>query len=104
MVARLMPTETPLKLTQENHPENAPPTPVEKPPRFTVASTVALGALCSVVGMTIGSAAFSTSQQIGDRFEVACMVPLVATLCAILGGWVAGFFHMIRSESAHRQE
>lgn len=98
MVARLLTSETPVKITQENHPENAPKAPAEKPTTFSIAAAVSMGALCSLVGMTIGAAAFSTLQQTGTVWELICMIPLIATLCCFMGGWVGGFFHLIRSE------
>ena len=98
MVARLAPLQTPLKLTPENHPENAPVEPVEQPTTVSLASVVGIGSLCSLVGMTIGSAALSTSFFDGDFREVACMLPLVATAAALLGGWVGAFFYMVRSD------
>jgi hypothetical protein len=104
MVARMISAEAPAKLTQENHPENAVAEEItEKPTTVSLASTVTIGALCSLVGMTLGSAALCTSFQTGTRLEVACLIPLVGTLVCIVGGWMGAFFHMIRSESKHPQ-
>jgi len=100
MVSRLMETENPRILTAQNHPENAIEPETEKQPTVSLASTVGIGALCSLVGMTIGSAALSTSFQTGTQAEVACLIPLVATLVSFVGGCVGAFFYMIRSDSA----
>lgn len=102
MVARLMQTEPAVRITPENHPENRQEPVAEPKTTFSLASTVALGSLCSLVGMTVGSAAFSTSQLTGDRWEIICLIPLVATLCALFGGWVGAFFHMVRSDSQNK--
>ena len=98
MVARTMPAETPLKLTQENHPENEELK--EKPTTVTLASTIGIGALCSLVGMTIGSAALSTAFQSDRTTEVVFLIPMVATAASLLGGWVGAFFYMVRSDSS----
>jgi|SRR6185503_7463065 len=101
MVARLAPEKEPLKLTQENHPENAEP--VEKLPTVSLASTVGIGALCSLGGMTLGSAALSTAFQADGPWEVISLIPLVATLVCLLGGWMGAFFWMCREESSKRE-
>jgi hypothetical protein len=95
MAERTTPTQTPFVLNQENHPENAELR--EKPTTVSLASTIFLGVLCSLIGMTIGSAALSTSFQSENRWEALTMVPLVATTASLLGGWVGAFFFMIRS-------
>jgi hypothetical protein len=102
MVARTTPAETPITLTQENHPENAELK--EKPTTITLASSVGIGVLCSLVGMTIGSAALSTAQQSSSPTEVLFLIPLVATTASILGGWVGAFFFMIRSDSTKKND
>ncbi|HLY74822.1 MAG TPA: hypothetical protein VKU80_11950 [Planctomycetota bacterium] len=98
MIARPSPAQTPLKLTQENHPENAPREAAEKQPTITLASAVGIGALSSLIGMTIGAAALSTSFQSSSRWEAISLLPLVGTAACILGGWIGAFFHMIRSD------
>jgi len=100
MVARLLPTPNPRTLTQENHPENAPEETPEKDPTFGLASVVGLGALCSLVGMTIGAAALSTAFRSENAWEPITLIPLVGTAACLLGGWVGAFFHMIRSEGS----
>jgi len=98
MVSRLMPPDLAVTLTRENHPENAPPQTIEeKPTTLTLASAVGIGALCSLVGMTIGTAALSTAMLSDSRWELICLLPMVATAVALLGGWVGAFFHMVRS-------
>lgn len=97
MVARTIPAETPITLTQENHPENAELK--EKPTTVTLASTVGIGALCSLVGMTIGCAALSTAFKSDNGMEVVFLLPMVATAASLLGGWVGAFFHMVRSDA-----
>jgi len=99
MVARLMPTETPVTLTQENHPENRVDVETEPQPTLSLASAVGIGALCSLVGMTLGSAALSTAFQADTKWEVIFLLPLVATAVSLLGGWMGAFFHMVRSDA-----
>ncbi len=103
MVARLVTTETPLKLTQENHPENESIAAEEVQPKASLAFTVGLGVLCGLVGMTVGSAALSTAFQSDSRWEVLTLIPLVATLVSILGGWIGAFCHMILSEASKKE-
>lgn len=98
MVARLLPSETSRTLTQENHPENAPEPGTEKESKFSLASIVGLGVLCSLIGMAIGAAALSTAFKSENWWEPITLIPLVAAAAGILGGWVGAFFHMIRSE------
>jgi hypothetical protein len=100
MVARITPAETPITLTRENHPENVEER--EKPTTVSLASTIGLGVLCSLVGMTIGAAALSTALQSDNRWEAATLIPLVAATAAILGGWVGAFFYMIRSDASKK--
>jgi hypothetical protein len=101
MVARTIPAETPITLTRENHPENAVEAE-EKPTTVTLASTVFIGALCSLVGMTIGSAALSTAFQTSTFWEVVSMIPLVAATVALIGGWMGAFFHMVRTDMSKK--
>jgi len=98
MVARLMPAETPVKITPENHPENLPESTKEKETTVSLASTVGIGALCSLLGMTVGSAALSTAMLSDNRWEVITLIPMVGTAAAFLGGWVGAFFYMVRSD------
>jgi hypothetical protein len=99
MVARTFETK-PVQITRENHPENQPE-PV-KLPTVSLGATVGIGALCSLVGMIFGSAGLSTSFMADNAFEVLTMIPLVATLAALIGGWVGGFFWMCREESSKK--
>lgn len=99
MVARLRPEELRVTLTQENHPENVEAEKPEARPAITLASAVGLGALCSLIGMIVGSAALSTAFQSESRWEAITLLPLVGTLACILGGWLGAFFHMIRTDS-----
>jgi len=103
MVARTIPAAAPLRLTQENHPENAPGEDAEKQPTFTLASVVGLGALSSLIGMTIGAAALSTAFQSQSRWEAISLLPMVGTAACILGGWIGAFFHMIRSDPSKKE-
>lgn len=101
MVVRLAPEKESLKLTRENHPENAKP--VEKLPTVSLASTVWIGALCSLAGMTLGSAALSSALMADGPWEVISLIPLAATLVCLLGGWMGAFFWMCREESSRRE-
>lgn len=100
MVSRLLPREVPVTITPENHPENAPAVIEEKPTTITLASAVGIGALCSLVGMTIGTAALSTAMLSDSRWELICLLPMVCTAVALLGGWVGAFFYMVRSDNS----
>jgi len=101
MVARLIPTQEPLKLTQENHPENAvAPKP---PPSLTLGSSIAACIVSGLVGMTFGCAALSTAFLVGADWHVASLLPLVATGVAILGAWIGAFFWMCREDAANRE-
>lgn len=102
MVARLMPAQTPVTLTQENHPENRVEPETEKQPTLTLGSAVGIGALCSLIGMTLGSAALSTAFQADTVWEVIFLLPLVGTAVCLLGGWIGAFFHMVRSDAAQK--
>lgn len=103
MVARLTSTQPVLKLTPENHPENAPALPETEPqPTFSLASTIGLGSLCALVGMTIGSMALSTAFLSENKLEVLFLLPLVGLAVSILGGWVGAFAHMVRSDSQRK--
>ena len=101
MVARLAPTQAPLKLTQENHPENAKPK--EKLPTVSLTSTIWIGILCSLAGMTLGSAALSSTFLADGPWETVSMIPLVAMLVALLGGWMGAFFWMCREEATKKE-
>src|SRR5687767_7293319 len=101
MLARMIPTQEPVKLTAENHPENAKP--VEKMPTMGLASIVGIGALCSLAGMTLGSAALSSAFMADGPWEVVSLIPLVAMLVSLLGGWIGAFFWMCREESTTRE-
>ena len=83
-----------MQVTRENHPENRQEP--EKLPTVSLAATVGIGALCSLVGMIFGAAAMSTSFMADNSFEVLSMIPLVATLASLIGGWMAAFFWMCR--------
>jgi hypothetical protein len=102
MVARSIPTGTPFTLTRENHPENISE-PQEKPATVKLGHTVFIGALCGVLGMTIGTAALSTALQSDNRWETIFLIPLVATTVSLLGGWVGAFFYMIRSDASQKE-
>jgi hypothetical protein len=102
MVARLTPAQIPVTLTQENHPENQIQAETEKQPTLSLASAVGIGALCSLVGMTLGSAALSTAFQADTKWEVIFLLPLVGTAVSLLGGWIGAFFHMIRADAGKK--
>ena len=102
MVARTIPSETPITLTRENHPENIVE-PVEKPTTVKLGHTVGIGVLCSLVGMTLGTAALSTALQSDNRWETIFLIPMVATTVSLLGGWVGAFFYMLRSDASQKE-
>lgn len=102
MVARLTPPPVPVKLTQENHPENAAE-PAEPLPTVSLFSMVAIGALCGVTGMAFGTAALSSAIAFGGPLHVLSLIPLVVGLVAFLTGWVGAFFWMCREHSTHQQ-
>lgn len=95
MVARL--TDAPLKLTQENHPENAVE-PAAQPPTVGLGAMVAICALCGLIGMAFGTAALSSCLAFGEPLHVASMLPLVIMVVCILSGWAGAFFWMCREE------
>lgn len=101
MVARLAPEKELLRLTQENHPENAKPP--EKLPTLSLGSAVWIGALSSLGGMTLGSAALSSTFLADGPWNMISMIPLVATLVCLLGGWMGAMFWMCREESSRKK-
>jgi hypothetical protein len=96
MVARLTPA--PVKLTQENHPENAVE-PAEKHPTVSLPAMIGFGALSGVIGMAFGSAALSSILAFDEPGHLLSMLPLVLALVAFLNGWVGAFFWMCREET-----
>lgn len=101
MVARLEMPQPSVKLTQANHPENAGM--AEKRPAMSLPSTIGICALTGLLGMTIGSAAFSTAFGTDNPGTVLYMIPLVTGLVALLGGWVGAFFYMCREEADKKE-
>ena len=101
MVVRLTATREPLRLTQDNHPENA--ARPAKGPMVSLASMIGISALCGLVGMTFGSAALSTAFKSDTAGEVLSLIPLIATGTCILSGWVGAFYWMIRDESQRNE-
>jgi len=100
MVARLTPP--PVKLTQENHPENA----VEPPPAQPTVSLFAMvgfSALCGVIGMAFGSAVLSSALVFDTPGHVASLIPLAVTLVAFLAGWAGAFFWMVQEEKMNHK-
>lgn len=102
MVARRILESSPVTLTSANHPENAQEPEGERQPTVSLASLVGLGALSSVLGMTIGSAALSTAFKSDNGWEVICLIPMVATAAGFMGGWAGAFFHMIRFDHSEK--
>lgn len=100
MVARMIPTQEPIKLTAENHPENAPAE--ETQATLPLASSIGICALSALAGATLGGAALSTAFLMDSRWHVACLLPLVALLVAIAGGWIGANFWMCRDESSKK--
>lgn len=100
MLARLSTTQEPLRLTEENHPENA--AQPAKMPTVSLASMIGISALCGLVGMTFGSAALSSAFQADTAWDVVCLLPLVVAGTCFLSGWMGAFFWMCRDESSHR--
>ena len=98
MVARLTPP--PLKLTQENHPENMVEPPA-KQPTVSLPAMVAFGALSGVIGMAFGSAVLSSALAFDKPGHVASLIPLAVTVVAFLSGWAGAFFWMIQEEKTH---
>ena len=101
MVARMIPMAEPLKLTPENHPENAPVP--RKPPTLSLGSAIGASIVSGLAGMTFGSAALSTAFLVDAPGHVASLLPLVATGVCILSAWIGAFFWMCRDESANRE-
>ncbi len=99
-MSRLTFEHEPVQVTRENHPENQQET--QKLPTVSLAATVGIGALCSLVGMIFGAAAMSTSFMADNSFEVLSMIPLVATLASLIGGWMAAFFWMCREATSNK--
>lgn len=99
MVARLL--QEPLKLTQENHPENA--VPAEKQPTVGLGGMVGIGVLCSLAGMVLGSAALSTSFMAQGPAEVLSVALLIALAVSLLGGWIGAIYWMCREEAARHE-
>jgi H+/Cl- antiporter ClcA len=99
MAARLIPARELLRLTQENHPENAVPKATPKLPTVTLFSMIAISAFCGLVGMTFGAAMLSTAFLADGMGEVVCLIPLVIAAVGLLSGWVGAFFWMVREES-----
>ena len=98
MVARTM-TQEAIRLTPQNHPENA--VPPEKPATLTLGSSVCICMVSALAGATVGSAALSTIFLMDERGHLASMVPLVAAVVSILGGWIGTFFWMCRDEEVN---
>ena len=100
MAAPVMEPRPLFKLTQENHPENAPEAP--KDPTVSLWSIIAISALSGVVGMTFGTAALSSAMAADGPGEVVSLLPLVVTGVCILSGWLGAFFWMVREEASKR--
>ncbi len=103
MEARLIPAREVLKLTKENHPENAPAAPVEKAPRIALAPVIAICAFCGLVGMTFGAGMLSTAFLADGHGELVSLIPLVAMAVCLLSGWVGAFFWMVRDEISRKE-
>jgi hypothetical protein len=101
MEARLIPARELLKLTRENHPENAAPAE-PKPPTVTLFSMIAICAFCGLVGMTFGAGMLSTAFLDDTKGELVSLIPLVIAAVGLLSGWVGAFFWMCREEAAHK--
>jgi Na+/H+-translocating membrane pyrophosphatase len=99
MVALMTPTKEALRLTAENHPENAG-APAKSPPSG-LAATIFLSCLCAIIGMVFGSAALSTAFMAETTYELLSVIPLILLAVCILGGWVGAFFWMVREDAAH---
>ena len=100
MVARLTPP--PVKLTQENHPENFVE-PEEKLPTVSLAAMVGFSALSGVIGMAFGSAVLSSALAFDKPGHVASLIPLAVTVVAFLSGWAGAFFWMIQDEKKNHK-
>jgi hypothetical protein len=104
MEARFTPTRERLKLTQENHPENAPEVPIVKDPRVGLAPMIAICSFCGLVGMIFGAGMLSTAFLANGQGEVVCLIPLVVTAVCLLSGWVGAFFWMVRQEAGSKKQ
>jgi hypothetical protein len=102
MEARLAPARELLKLTRENHPENAV-APAPKAPTVSLGSMVGISALCGLVGMIFGTACLSTAMLADTMWEVVCLLPLAIAAVCFLSGWVGAFFWMCREEKEARE-
>jgi len=100
MVARLTPP--PMKLTQENHPENIVEPPA-KLPTVSLLAMVGFGALSGVIGMAFGSAVLSSALAFDQPGHVASLIPLAVTVVAILSGWAGAFFWMVQEEKTNHK-
>jgi len=100
MVARLTPP--PVKLTQENHPENFVE-PKETLPPVSLAAMVGFGAVSGVIGMAFGSAVLSSALAFDKPGHVASLIPLAVTVVAFLSGWAGAFFWMIQDEKKNQK-
>ena len=103
MEARLIPARDLLKLTKENHPENAPPAPAATAPRIGLGPIIAICAFCGLVGMIFGAGMLSTAFLADGQGEVVSLIPLVATAVCLLSGWVGAFFWMVREEPSTKE-
>jgi hypothetical protein len=99
MVAMMTPTKEPLRLTQENHPENAVTAATSSP--TGLAATIFLSCLCGLIGLVFGSAALSTAFMADTPYELLSVLPLILLAVCILGGWVGAFFWMVREEAIY---
>jgi hypothetical protein len=100
MVARLTPP--PVKLTQENHPENAVEPPAVKAPTVSLPAMIGFGAVSGVIGMAFGSAVLSSALAFDTPGHVASLIPLAVTVVAFLSGWAGAFFWMIQEEKTNK--
>src|SRR5688572_22056552 len=102
MVARV--TQAPVKLTQENHPENVvEQAQAEKQPTVSLPAMIGMGALCGVIGMAFGTGALSSILASGEPWQLVSMIPLVIALVAFLNGWAGAFFWMCREEAEKKR-
>jgi len=102
METRLAPARELLKLTRENHPENAVPE-APKAPTVTLFSMIAICAFCGLVGMTFGAGMLSTAFLADTMGEVVSLIPLVIAAVGLLSGWVGAFFWMCREEATNKK-
>ena len=101
MVARLTPP--PVKLTQENHPENFVEPQEEKLPTVSLLAMVGFGAVAGVIGMAFGSAVLSSALAFDKPGHVMSLIPLAVTVVAFLSGWAGAFFWMIQDEKKNQK-